>query len=674
MTELYYRYNAETRSIQDRSKHYAGQQFDSGATRLNFSYNPLSYLELNDWTAYIVFDVIGDDGNPMVYGPDSATRFDGYTFELPWDLTARVKTARVEFQLWLVRANIKIDDFTDLPTLESTDYELSNIAGFALRNSLKGRHPPGCHPGCPPAPTTQPDLMGLIRVLMEYGVMRPVRACYNEECGHYELSFRSYYGGEDMVIIDAPRMDEDGNILPQYLPLIDRWTNLDGRFLPTDENIASALLTYNALEGKTDKVATPPAWDEGYTYALGALAVASDGRVYRSVEDANIGKDPAEGDGWALVLDSTSLSSGEGEIPTVEDVGDIIDGKLDSIIINEWSEEPSSEMVPSEALIRSTFDEASSGLVADEWRDPLPTSMAPSQRLAKDAIDAKTDILQAIPAWDMSVTYTNGSTVLYEGAIYLSLASDNLNKVPTVAETFWAPLTGAGSGTDASCACGCSAVYKARIGNGVDTIIDVQHNLGSEDVFVELRDIPSRQYVKTTRRVITEDKIRLIFKEAPPSQSIMVIVTKNPDRANAVHEVIGDGVSTTFTIEHKMGVLDFFSGLRMNDGTGLLVYADVVAKSTTEIEVSFATPPDVDGIVFYACPCMTDSFSDWYVHTQDAPSDTWVINHNLNRVVAVYTMTEDGAEVSGAVVQDLNTLNTVTVSFTEPLTGIAYIR
>lgn len=52
-------------------------------------------------------------------------------------------------------------------------------------------------------------------------------------------------------------------------------------------------------------------------------------------------------------------------------------------------------------------------------------------------------------------------------------------------------------------------------------------------------------------------------------------------------------------------------------------------------------------------------------------SDTWVINHNLGKYVTVQTMNQDGDRVEGSVVW--NDLNTVTVTFSEPVQGRAVI-
>ena len=54
-------------------------------------------------------------------------------------------------------------------------------------------------------------------------------------------------------------------------------------------------------------------------------------------------------------------------------------------------------------------------------------------------------------------------------------------------------------------------------------------------------------------------------------------------------------------------------------------------------------------------------------------SDAWVINHGLGKLVTVQTMTTDGVQVFGTVEWDLDSLDSVTVRFSEPVQGTAII-
>lgn len=671
MTDLHYRYVSETRTLQDRSKRYAGQQCDSGSTTLHFEYDPLNYIEMHGFQPFLVFNVNGPDGGPMVYGRNSQSRFDGYRFDLPWDLTSRVKDARVEFQLWLVNPNIVIDDETQVPSLESTDYELSSITGFALKPSIM-RKKKGCNPLCPPDPTTEPTLMGLMQVFMEYGVLRPIKSEKDEKNHCYNLYFRSYYGGEDVVTLEVPFLN-DGKVDPIFLPFIQSWFDGDGNFLATETSIPSGRFMYEALNGKTDTVMAVPQWDPEQSYFFGSAVIGVNGAMYVSIADGNLNQDPQEGLFWVKVMDSRDLGEGEGQIATVEWVLRRLAEKYDwTNVINEWNDVPSTIQVPSEALIVSRLDTMTEGFIEDEWLDPLPTDQGASQRLIQEALDAKTDKSMAIPEWDEDTTYDYMASVVYEGQIYLSRLGSNTGNIPILEDLWWMPL-GVGIGSGSGC-CTCNGLYTAFVGDGENTSFTVTHGLGSENVLVELRDAFTRQYVRSTVQVVDENTLRVSFRNPPAADGIVVMVTDTLCNSNTIVETLGNGVDREFTVTHNWGTYNVFSQLRMNDGTGLLVFADVAAVNPAQVRVSFARPPDPDSIVFYLTPCVSDCTFDHYVHTQTTAADEWVINHNLNRVVAVYTMTLDGEEMSAYVRQDMTSLNSVTVQFSEPVTGVAYIR
>lgn len=60
-----------------------------------------------------------------------------------------------------------------------------------------------------------------------------------------------------------------------------------------------------------------------------------------------------------------------------------------------------------------------------------------------------------------------------------------------------------------------------------------------------------------------------------------------------------------------------------------------------------------------------------YVHTQSATSATWTINHNLNFYPNVTALDSAGSVVEGELIY--NSRNQLTVVFSEPVSGAAYL-
>jgi len=61
-----------------------------------------------------------------------------------------------------------------------------------------------------------------------------------------------------------------------------------------------------------------------------------------------------------------------------------------------------------------------------------------------------------------------------------------------------------------------------------------------------------------------------------------------------------------------------------------------------------------------------------YVHNQQVASTSWVINHNLNKGVAVTVVDTAGNQVMGDMI--INDMNTVTINFSAGFSGKAYIN
>ncbi|MBQ7621878.1 MAG: hypothetical protein IJV02_05635, partial [Candidatus Methanomethylophilaceae archaeon] len=155
----------------------------------------------------IMFDVMDKDGNPLVYGPSSSPKFDGYTFPIPWDVTTRIKTNRLEYQLYFVSTGGFVYD-EELQRYvekeEGTIYQLSHKDGLAIKSSITPKKP--C---CPPlmAPTTEPSVVGYINLWKKYGLIAPVKTSLDPETGIYTLTFQTFDG--DAYDVEM-KVDTDG--------------------------------------------------------------------------------------------------------------------------------------------------------------------------------------------------------------------------------------------------------------------------------------------------------------------------------------------------------------------------------------------------------------------------------------------------------------------------------
>ena len=71
-------------------------------------------------------------------------------------------------------------------------------------------------------------------------------------------------------------------------------------------------------------------------------------------------------------------------------------------------------------------------------------------------------------------------------------------------------------------------------------------------------------------------------------------------------------------------------------------------------------------------PDLSVTYRSGYIYNQGVPSDTWVVNHNLNKYPSITVVSSAGEEVEGAVV--INSLTQVTLTFCAAFSGKAYLN
>lgn len=620
MTDVTFSFNSATRSLKRGQRKTAGQAFDSYSTTMHFEYEPIDFLSGNSdmategYVPYIMFRVYDDAGNPLIYSVGSTPKFDGYTFDIPWDVTSRADSMSVEFQLYFVRNDVSLDG-RDVAQLSSTEYILSNISSVAIYPTIVSRK--GCRPCYTSSPQTEPDVMGYINMFKDYSLMSPVKLELNEDVDRLQLEFFTYLGRADCtVVLNVPYLDSSGRIPAKFLPIITSWYSDVGYFLPTNENIPSALLVHSALMEKTDKTMAIAPWESNLEYGVGSTVIGSDGRVYKSVMDHNIGNDP-------------------------------------TLSFSEWT----------------TLMERAD--VAQEWHDVPSDAFIPSERLVKEALDQKTDKTMAIPWWDPETEYNSGSVVVFEWMLYISMADHNVGHHPEEDDTWWTPIRSSdGEGMY-------SRPVTRIVGDGVTSEFVIRHGFGSYDFFYQIRYTSSgRSYTDADVMAVDEDHVKVRFSMPPEVNQFTVVLTPAvlPASEKGFVGILGDGVNTEFLVTHNLGSYNFIAQFRLNDEDRTYTDADIRATSLTTATVTFAEPPPVNGVTVMIARALNTAYDEQWVYEQTVPQSEWHIHHPLDRIVSVYLMDSEGRQMDGETTNDLQTLQDVTVRFTEPVTGIAVLR
>lgn len=377
MTVIRRVFDLETRTLKGKERCYVGQPNDHLSTRIEFDYNPINAITTMGYVPYIMFNIMDDWGQPIVYGPGSSPAFDGKSFEIPYEVMSRVKTSRLEYQLWLVRDNKSWTGDRYQLEANGAEYLHSGIDGFAVKGGIRCRGP--SDPCRPVTPCVDPSLMQWLTFFQKQFIMAPVQESYGLLSDGVTQGVQIYFPkyieneGKEIIELAVPFLEEDGKLdTSKYLSVLDSWPEVI-----QDQDLVSARLMHESLSYKTDKWMAIPEWDPTVSYEVGSTVMYKDGdfapNVYLSKGYDNINHNPAEDSEW-------------------------------------WSTVTEQERV------------------VVSWEN-VDDDTIPSSRLVDDEFS-----LHAIREWKPDISYVVGSTVVFHNNIYISISGNNLNEIPIVVD------------------------------------------------------------------------------------------------------------------------------------------------------------------------------------------------------------------------------------------------
>ncbi len=226
MTEIYRLVDVETRTITSDRRGYAGNAFDNQSTTIRFTLQKRGEAWApfdNGYRPFLVAAVFDENGNPFVYGTDTAPLFDGTTFQIPWELTSRLASNRLEYCLWFVKTEVAdmFDGTSD--NLLRTEYLLTATDSIAIKPSIKPKGPRcGRDPVMPYAPSTAPSVIGAQEFMRDNALILPVDLMGRLDNGQprgLDLMFHTLSGQMQTIYLNVPTLDTDGQIGTSYLPV-----------------------------------------------------------------------------------------------------------------------------------------------------------------------------------------------------------------------------------------------------------------------------------------------------------------------------------------------------------------------------------------------------------------------------------------------------------------------
>lgn len=344
---------------------------------------------------------------------------------------------------------------------------------------------------------------------------------------------------------------------------------------------------------------------------------------------------------------------------------------------------PNSTTYPSTIAV-TDYVTANRTPVINDWASASTTNV-PSASLVQTALDRKTDMTMAIPAWDSATVYANASTVIREQTLYISIQPANLNHDPVedTAAEWWMPIQGgggAGGGGNVRC-------VSHFIGNDTDTIYEVYHGFMTQNVFVSVRTnaSPSR-IVDVQTELLSNVRIRLTFTSPPGSSGAVVSIMAVTEASGGDTMVYTQSeASDSWDIQHDFGTWCF---IQVYGEDGDQKMADVVQSSDlNSVTVSFGSPTTGSVVIASAGSAVasetlsgegagrtrTVKLGDARMLSLENASGEWVIEHGKGRLVLVQVYGTNGDEIKADVIQDMQTLNSVTIRFSRAVSGTAVI-
>lgn len=136
-------------------------------------------------------------------------------------------------------------------------------------------------------------------------------------------------------------------------------------------------------------------------------------------------------------------------------------------------------------------------------------------------------------------------------------------------------------------------VHSTTIGDGSATSFTINHNLGTRNISVTARNASSPYEVIYLRWEASTTNSVLIDFSSPPSSNSVVITTYaavTGTQITSYKETIGDGVNSTYSINHSLGTRDIVVSVRNADSPYESINARWEATTINTLTLDFSAP------------------------------------------------------------------------------------
>jgi hypothetical protein len=228
-------------------------------------------------------------------------------------------------------------------------------------------------------------------------------------------------------------------------------------------------------------------------------------------------------------------------------------------------------------------------IVPTDAENIIPSEISSYSQTIGNGTDTEYLISHNLGTKDLAVfaySYTEDATPMLTNLEFSWQATDN-NQITIIFEN--APASDA---VDVLIFSAGEQVYFSEIiGDGSSSSIELNHNLGSRDVVVTVRNINSPyEVVQVDAHAFSSQKVILDFSSPPANDSLVASVFL-PLNGYYYGQLIGDGSSKNININHKLNTTDV--SLISRDTGGLFDFPKVAYSivDSNNIVVHYSSPP-----------------------------------------------------------------------------------
>lgn len=138
--------------------------------------------------------------------------------------------------------------------------------------------------------------------------------------------------------------------------------------------------------------------------------------------------------------------------------------------------------------------------------------------------------------------------------------------------------------------------YSSTIGNGSNSSIVLNHNLGSRDVAVTVRNASSPyEFIDVATFATSPNKVTLDFSSAPSANTLVASVYL-PLEGYSYSKIIGDGSTSVFTLTHDLNTRNVNVVVRETESPYQIIKTYWEATTANTVSVAFETAPSTGSI------------------------------------------------------------------------------